>query len=517
LNGRLRPVIAIGLDAFEVELLERWCAAGDLPNLTALRQRGRVFALDGEWPGVAIQPWYSFVSDLPIGEHGRFYRKGWSGRRGQVWKDPGWVGARQPFWAELVDDGARVATVDVPGAPDLLRNPAQTIVSGWQNHDEVASGCRPRDLGAALRRGLGSPALGADHYGDISDRTLRQVFDGCLAATRQFGQLVLEVLDRGPHDLVLAVLGAAHRGGHYLWDPRALAGQGRIARSTAEELQDALRAIYRAADEAVGGIIAAVSPETTVLVFGLHGMGAASPWTERLPLLLDFVSGRGVGLAAARPRGWLARLRRSPLALAAGRALPPAVQSAFAGIVWRRLYDWSRTRVFAVPSEGIGAIRVNLAGRDRYGIVRPGREYAAVLDGLTEALTGLRELATGEPLVEAVQRVADVVPSETEAWDHLPDLVVQWRELPCGSCRGVVAPDGRVLDFGGPLYTSSGRTGDHRPRGFAILAGPGVSSAQESAVGSTRALPTLLRDLVRGTGDARLSGASPVARIEAQV
>lgn len=498
----ISPVLAIGLDAFESELLARWTASGDLPNLADLLDRGRFLRLDSEWPGIPLEPWHSFVSDEALGCHGNFYLKVWVPEEGRVRLGPRWRAASHPFWRPLVEAGQRVATVDVPFAPAPADNPAEIAVAGWQSHDEVEAGCRPAELGRDLRARLGPPALGAERYGDVSARRLVDVRDRCLAATRQFREIVLGVLERGPFDLVLAVLGAAHRGGHYLWDPARLADDGRLEPDMAEALDGALLEVYRAADAALGTILAAVPPSTRVLVFALHGMGPAQPWTERLPLILDFLAHPGKGAGGASTRGWLARARRSPLALAAARILPAGIQNGIARLVSRRLYDWSRTRVFAVPSEGVGAIRVNLAGRERFGIVRPGADYRAVLEGVAEGLLGLREVESGEPLVETLLAVDDVVDADAPARRLLPDLVVRWRELPPACGRRVATPDGRVRDFGAQLCNTSGRTGEHRPAGFAILTGPGIAAGRDPVTRSVRDLPALLRALALGSPEA---------------
>ncbi|GBD44015.1 hypothetical protein HRbin40_01498 [bacterium HR40] len=489
------PLVAIGLDAFEVELVDRWSAAGELPNLAALRRQGRWWRLASEWPGIVFPPWHSFVAHRGVGEHGVLYLKSWFPEEGRIGFNPRWRASESCFWQAFVESGLAVATIDVPFAPPLERNPAQLVISGWQTHDEVVAGFRPAHLEQGLRQQLGEPVLGQEDYGHVSRVALLALRDRCLAAARQFRGLVLRALAEREWDLVLAVVGAAHRAGHYLWDPGLLARSGRIDQLAADALASGLRLVYRAVDEALGAIRAALPPRATLALFALHGMGAETPWTERLPLLLDFLSrGEGAGQVAAA-RGWLARARRSRLALAAARKLPQRLQEAMAGFTSRRLYDWSRTRAFAMPSEGTGCIRVNLRGRDRFGIVAPGAEYRDVLEQLAEGLSGLRELASGEPLVARIGFVDELVGESAPARPLLPDLAVQWRELPSGCARGIRTADGRVLDFGGPLYALSGRTGAHRPDGFLLVSGPAASAVPDGDY-STRDLPTLLRRLL---------------------
>jgi len=73
--------------------------------------------------------------------------------------------------------------------------------------------------------------------------------------------------------------------------------------------------------------------------------------------------------------------------------------------------DWSRTKAYAI---GLNALYVNLAGRERFGIVQPGRERDAVIQRLREGLLAMREPKNGAAVVETV--------SDTNAAS--PDLIV---------------------------------------------------------------------------------------------
>ena len=56
------PVIAVGLDAADPELLEGWMAAGHLPNLKKLREQGGYGRLTNLEYYKAETPWTSFLS-----------------------------------------------------------------------------------------------------------------------------------------------------------------------------------------------------------------------------------------------------------------------------------------------------------------------------------------------------------------------------------------------------------------------------------------------------------------------
>jgi predicted AlkP superfamily phosphohydrolase/phosphomutase len=62
--------------------------------------------------------------------------------------------------------------------------------------------------------------------------------------------------------------------------------------------------------------------------------------------------------------------------------------------------DWSRTKAYALA--GMGAININLRGREPRGSVPPGDEYQAVKEEIAERLRNLRDPNTGEPIAADV-------------------------------------------------------------------------------------------------------------------
>jgi predicted AlkP superfamily phosphohydrolase/phosphomutase len=73
--------------------------------------------------------------------------------------------------------------------------------------------------------------------------------------------------------------------------------------------------------------------------------------------------------------------------------------------------DWSRTKIYAM---GLNAVYVNLAGRERFGIVQPGPERDALIQRVRERLLALRDPNDGGVVIETV--------SDTHAAS--PDLIV---------------------------------------------------------------------------------------------
>jgi predicted AlkP superfamily phosphohydrolase/phosphomutase len=159
---------------------------------------------------------------------------------------------------------------------------------------------------------------------------------------------------------------------------------------------------------------------------------------------------------------WLARMRRGlirPLARA-----PEYVRAAI-----ERL-ELAHRKEFVVHSDASStAIRLNLAGREPNGKVRPG-DYDDRCGFLAMNFLALKDPLTGRPLVSEVVRVAERFPGPHAS--AFADLLVIWNaDAPIRS----VASDA-IGVIGDELPPD--RSGNHRPGGWFVVAGPGLKHGE---------------------------------------
>jgi predicted AlkP superfamily phosphohydrolase/phosphomutase len=138
-------------------------------------------------------------------------------------------------------------------------------------------------------------------------------------------------------------------------------------------------------------------------------------------------------------------------------------------------------RFFALPSFYDGRVRINLAGRERNGMVRVA-DYAKACDEVEALVRACRDMNSAEPVVAHVERPAGrdplaLGPSES-------DIVIVWR----APALGFVHPDiGRI----GPLPYR--RTGGHTgPYGMAYVAGAGIGAGDFGVRSSFDVVPTII-------------------------
>jgi predicted AlkP superfamily phosphohydrolase/phosphomutase len=499
------PVVMIGLDAADKDLIERLCAAGELPALAGLISRGAFGALEGNAARFAGGVWPTFYCGRDVPWHGLYHNKLWR----QEWMccevaDETWF-PEPPFWELLDRERFRIAVLDVPMTVASPKELNGVHLAGWGTHDVIARGSWPRELWEQLTEDFGPPRMPAELFGPQAAGTLRRLTSQLIQSTEQMGAIGSALLARERWDLFLIVLGATHRGGHYLWDLSQI-DRGRLSAEGHEQLERALVEVYRAADRAVQQLLAQAPADASIMVFAVHGMGPNTTWADRVPDILQRIQSGGA--KQAPKKGALYRLKQLlpwPLVRQVTSRLPHSVQSKLVKLWSKRMFDWRRTRAFPVPMDHAGYIRVNLRGREPEGIVEPGGEYETLCDELADGFLGFRDLRTGQPIVRRVHRQRELSPPDAPARDRLPDLVVEWSEVSPIESPGIFSARFGELRWSPPGRLPSGRAGNHRNHGWFIVARNGVNQSRVEGHSILDLVPTVCGWLGADLGD-RLHG-----------
>src|SRR5690606_11482711 len=145
-------------DAASARLLSRMLAAGDLPALARLRERGVWHDLDAPatpFPAGAQTARYGGVG---LAGHGLLRRLQWSGSERRV-RYVTAFGAPAPVWERLGRRGTRTLAVDPYESRPPAEAPPGTLVCGWQLHDRVVlrRWSSPDGVDHRLRRLFGPP------------------------------------------------------------------------------------------------------------------------------------------------------------------------------------------------------------------------------------------------------------------------------------------------------------------------------------------------------------------------
>ncbi|NEO99007.1 MAG: nucleotide pyrophosphatase [Symploca sp. SIO2E9] len=527
------PVIAIGLDAADPSLIEKWISQGHLKNLSSLRQHGAYGRLKTFNYYRAETPWETFLTGCSPQQTGYWapvkFRPDNYGNEDIEAYD---FIEHPPFYALLGDD-YRVGVFDMPHST-LSEQVNGLQVLGWGAHAALTpSHSRPAQLLPELTEKFGEhPAFNKDFASCQNLAALKQLQQALEIGIGRRSTICQELLQREPWDFFLTIFGETHSAGHYFWHT-SQADHPLYEAMKAYSSGDALLEIFEAVDQAIGEILSKAPENANVLVLAAHGMGTNVMDLPSMLFLPEFLyrwnfPGK-FGIARGKPgqqpgspmigerakRGWLGttwslKHESNPLKGLLRQKLPTKIFNLLEPIfgprpqidlispfeliaqsepfyyqpaLWYQKF-WPQMKAFALPSFSEGYIRLNLQGRESQGIVSP-QEYNAVCDELTAKLYRLQDARTGEPMVKEIIRTRQ---EATDSNPKLPDadLVVMWQEKYASDV--VDSPDiGRI----GPVPFN--RTGSHRSDGFLLAKGPDIPDGSSLPTGHSLDLaPTIL-------------------------
>jgi len=465
-------ICVLQFDAASVAALERLLAAGRLPNLAALTDRGRRLELETPAVDFAAGAFYTLYSGVELGDHAIFYPFQWSAADQRA-RYATAFDAPPAVWERLARSALRTLAID----PYESRPPQHahgTFVCGWGFSDRVVlpRWSRPADAGRRLERRYGRGPQATEIFGRPRPRDLLVLRGKLQAAPGRIAALAEELLASERFDLAWLTFSAAHLAGHQFWDLSQLEAEA-LDPAARAELEGALDGVYVAVDAAIGQVLAALPDDADVLITSAVGIDVNTSLADLLPSMLARVLAGGPLDDGGSGAIW--RLRAAMPASLRGAIAAAIPDRAALGLTARlelRGLDWATTRAFAHPADNQGYVRLNLRGRERDGIVDPG-EAEALMD---EIASGLRTFVRpdGEPAVEDVVRAAELYPGRHA--DRLPDLVVRWTQHPSTRLASVRSERfGEVRREG----AGSGRSGNHTPGDAWAVVVPGASQPAE--------------------------------------
>lgn len=491
------PILLIGIDAADIDLIDQWATEGQLPTFADLFAGGAHGRLATTSELLHGSIWNSVATGCHPGKHGSYYRLQMRNGRNEFAAVHADHCFRLPFWAWFEGDREKAVVVDAPKMPPLPRMNGLQVVE-WGAFDHLWQyTTSPADEAAGLLAEFGEHPLLPEFreaYTTGQSLALRsKLVEGVALKQRLTASLLASHQPR----VLVSVFGEAHPAGHYLWRFHDPTHPEHVPH---DRLRWALRDVYAAIDRAIGDLLAACGGGANVLILSGHGTG---PDYNPYYLLPDLLYRMGMTVAPGAqaepgqppPIGLKRRLRRAVKNAIPGpfrrrlmrRLIPAAERQRIQLRSYVRDIDFGRSRAFCLPTDLQGFIRLNLQGREPTGIVSP-EEYDAVCDEIEAAVLALENAATGRPVVARVYRTREVY-GDGDQIDQLPDLCVQWR-------ASEPVPGVRSPEFGelSGERRPSGRSGNHRLQGFFFAAGPQIDSSAKDVGGSVLDIaPTIFK------------------------
>jgi len=473
-------VIAIGLDAADPDLIEKWSQQGYLPTISSLMRHGSWGRLISTTELSSGATWPSVHTGTSPAKHGiYFYHRQIKTGSYEITKKSANEIKRDPFWVLLSQSNNRVAILDVPFTyPTVGLNGVQLVGWGVEAPSWKKSSWPPETFQKVTSSFGAHPLDGWYQRRPTDTNKCQELYKKLISGVNKRCSISKYILDQEGWDLFLTVFAESHWGGHLFWHVMD-ENHPDYNPELASVFSNAVLGIYSEIDAAISKLIKS-GRDSTVLIFSNTGMGPNYSGSHLLPEVLKRLgmAGRDIenGLNLRLFSNLLPAKRWGPNALSKIEGVLSAeLIEWIKGITPDNLWDkwtrrflslgnnWKWSRAFCLPNDFPGTIRINLKGREPHGLVEPGREYDSICDELIHELSEIINVDTGRKAVREVQRTDKLYQGEN-IWE-LPDLIVKWT----GDAPIRTIHSQRIGTVNGDNPDS--RTGAHGSYGFILASG----------------------------------------------
>jgi predicted AlkP superfamily phosphohydrolase/phosphomutase len=454
-------VLILGWDGATWKYIDPLLNRGELPHLNQLLAGGGRATLRSTIPPYTNVTWPSMLTGLRPAKTGIY--DGIRRRPGSYDQVPTNLLSYRgtPMWQWVNRYGKRAGFINVP-----TTYPAHPLdgymISGFDSPRGASDVVYPSDLldrwaekGWPYRILEWETALMEGQNPHRPRGDLGAFVQGWINLTREQGEFIAWLWQSEPVDLLMTLFSGTDSINHRTRDPEAIG------------------AVYRAADEALGTLLKAVDDGTLVCLVSDHGSTPAYWYVSLYRLLTEaewlcfhpeiapnFWTRLPGGIAPCLSRlwSWLPRTVRRRLSWPWLR-LDPRLACGYENI------DWKHTVVYALTP--MGPLYLNKKGREPEGIVDEA-EVEALRDEVICALQNTRDPMSGEPLFAAALRGEEAFPEAPQDDGTLPDILFELADYRYHVITGyptdpLVRPIPNAKEYG-----------THTPDGILVLAGPGI-------------------------------------------
>ncbi len=470
-TDRKSRVLMLGIDAMSLPFARMHL--DQLPVLQSLLKQGVVIAPETPGGQFSGSPWPTFASGKDVGDHGIYFPFQWDAKHHKQRRQRDAVCREQfefePFWYEFSRAGISCTVLDAGCVLNSQTAPCCQITN-WSYQETSWSEASDSALLAEICHRFGRRPIGKDVPVPKDDAQCNELRVRLSEAVERKSDAILWLMNRHEWQFFLAGFYEVHRAGHILWP-----NTGEFA-SKADP--NALLEIYKAQDRQLQRIIDhALDERTTLILFALHGMAPNTAQDHFLRTIMAklnarYLSERGIVDTPAKGPSFVSLLRKTvpyKLQTVLAELLGETVQDWVANRSIIGGYDWSRTPAFALSTEGLGYLRLNIKGREAQGFFEAGsKELDDYVAWLEDALMSIRVVGTNEPLVKNILHTRDLF--EGPRSHLLPDILVKW--APAAPVEYIVSD--KIGQIHERLRT--GRGGNHVGESFVVVAGQCVSN-----------------------------------------
>lgn len=468
--GAMKTLI-IGLDGGTWDLFGPLCDLDVTPNLAALRERSAWSSLRSTQPPFTAPAWASFVTGVNPGKHGVLNFLQTEGSPAALLRGQGTpvnsTHIRAPLLWEYFDaHGRPTGALNVPLSYPL-RPVKGFAISGMLTPPQARDWAHPPDLIRSLHDYL----IDLDYGRPGQPLTLDDLpkpldmLDDIIQMTERRGVHALRLMQERAWDAFMVVFTGTDRISHHFWHYLA-PEYSDLAPRLDTRISAKLGDYFDLLDQLLGALVKNAGPDAHIIILSDHGFGpAARHWVHLNNWLLELDLLRlRMGKA-----GWMQRLKRGApwLTDITKRILPREARQAVKqhGSLADAM-DWENTLAWAMPLyNNVAGIYLHHTDHQPPGPVSPAAA-SKLIDFIIEQAQSLRIPSADVPLFTDIQLGWEVYhgPHATRFPDIVLTMDPDYAAVPTlGSTLITPIPPGQIL-----------RSGDHRPEGMFLAAGPAI-------------------------------------------
>lgn len=463
-------ILAIGLEAAEPSLIQKFVKQGHLPTFSKLIDEGSFVRALSPSSISSGSTWASVNTGVNPAKHGvGFYHRQLENGTYNIVKKYADEMHAPSFWEELSRQGKRLAILD---APEIypIPNFNGKIIAGWG--------------GEALnfKRSSWPPSLLSEMITKHGDHPLANWYQRVPQNLQEWQDLLFklkegldnrtaiyaDILASDDWDLFYATIAETHWVGHFFWH-MIDEGHPNHDASLANLFENSLLEIYQKSDDLIAKLMK-IRPDAQLICFSNTGMGPNYSGRHLVPEILQAMGMTPTPKQSLTPQSKYGSHAIKKVEDIIGAKNIEFVKKFFPTKIWdkytRRLlttgHNWAESMAFEIPSDYTACIRINLEGREPKGIVK-NKDYDRICQRISQVFLELRNASNGEPVVSSVLKIRAHFKGDNV--DELPDLAIIWSGI--AAVNEVISPE-----FGTFLgMLDDKRSGAHLPYGFIGMKG----------------------------------------------
>lgn len=483
-------VLVIGFDGATFNLIKPWVREGKLPAFARLMKEGAYGELKSTPDMMSPSAWTSFATGTNSGKHRIYNFMDLVPNTLQNRYLNSTHRASKALWTILNEYGKKTGVLGVP-----MTYPADKVngfmTSGWNAPTISSKGySHPPELIDELVKIYGDYPLFPLVKKHITEGRPSLAIESIRTGLEIHAKASKYLMSSREWDLLIAFFIATDQVQHYFWhymDPLHPAH----VKDAPVECSDAIFNVYKRCDEIITDLTDNFTNDATVIVMSDHGNGRNHGAVQYLPnwlTAMGFSVDKSVSISSNPlkiPAVWMKKTIAMALKVVydhmnkrLNMKIKGQLNKLLPGLrdkvesTWRfSALDWSKTKVFFHYEP-----RINLKGREPFGIVSPGPEYEELRDLLIKKLYECTDPLTGKKVVEKVFKREEVY-----SGDYIgegPDIVIWWKEGVVLSGLRCTRPDGTVVTVT-EKHISDSRTGNHLPYGVLLARGRHIRKGVE--------------------------------------